>query len=183
FLFNGGGYSTLSFIPTLGTMILGLIAGGVLKSDRTPRQRAAWLAYAGLAALVAGTLLGELGICPVVKRIWTPSFTLWSGGFCFLFLASFYHAIDILGHRRWAFFLIVIGMNSIAAYCIHGLFTHFLEASFLTHLRARTFASWRRGTCAISGERSEVFLLGVAALALQWGLLYWMYRRRIFLRI
>jgi len=175
FLFNGGGYSTLSFIPTLGTMILGLIAGGVLRSDRTPRERARWLAYAGLIALAAGTLLGELGICPVVKRIWTPSFTLWSGGLCFLFLASFYHAIDILGHRKWAFFLIVIGMNSIAAYCIHGLFTHFLEASFLTHFGAGTFA--------VFGERYEVFLLGVAVLALQWAMLYWMYKRRIFLRI
>src|SRR5262249_42795838 len=137
FLFNGGGYSTLSFIPTLGTMILGLIAGGVLKSDRTPRQRAAWLAYAGLAALVAGTLLGELGICPVVKRIWTPSFTLWSGGFCFLFLASFFHAIDILRHRKWAFFLIWIGKNSIAASCLHGLFPPFLEPSLLPHLGPR----------------------------------------------
>jgi len=175
FVFNGGGYATLSFIPTLGTMILGLIAGGVLRSDLSPVARARWLATAGLVGLAAGTLLGALGICPVVKRIWTPSFTLWSGGFCFLFLASFYHAIDILGRRRWAFPLIVIGMNSIAAYCIHGLFTRFLEGSFVTHLGPDVFR--------VLGEPYAPFLLGCAVLLVQWLMLLWMWRRRLFLRI
>ena len=48
FVYNGGGYATLSFIPTLGTMILGLIAGGVLRSDRTPRRKVHWLVAAGV---------------------------------------------------------------------------------------------------------------------------------------
>ena len=55
---NGGGYSTLSFIPTLGTMILGLIAGGVLRSERTPMAKIRWLAIAGIVGLGAGLLLG-----------------------------------------------------------------------------------------------------------------------------
>jgi predicted acyltransferase len=102
FAYNGGGYATLSFIPTLGTMILGLVAGGVLRSDRSPAARVRWLAVAGLVALAAGGVLGAVGLCPVVKRIWTPSFAIWSGGWCFLFLAGFYQVIDRAGRRRWA---------------------------------------------------------------------------------
>jgi len=175
FVFNGGGYATLSFIPTLGTMILGLIAGGVLRSPRPPSVRVRWFLVAGLAGLASGWLLGAMGICPVVKRIWTPSFTLWSGGWCFLLLAAFYLAIDLLGHRRWAFPLIVIGTNSIAAYLMSWLFMRFIETSLVTHLGPGFFHAL--------GDAYAPFLLGVLSLALVWLMLYWMYRRRIFLRI
>ncbi|MGH9651409.1 MAG: acyltransferase family protein, partial [Terriglobales bacterium] len=115
FLFNDGGYATLSFIPTLGTMILGLLAGGVLRSDRTPAARVRWFVAAGGLGIASGWLLGALGLCPVVKRIWTPSWTLFSGGWCLLLAAAFYAVIDAKGYKRWAFPLVVIGMNSIAA--------------------------------------------------------------------
>ena len=77
---NGGGYSTLNFIPTLGTMILGLIAGGVMRSERAPWAKVKWLVVAGVIGLAAGAVLSGLGICPAVKRIWTPSWVLFSGG-------------------------------------------------------------------------------------------------------
>jgi len=175
FVFNGGGYATLSFIPTLGTMILGLIAGGVLRSSRPPSSRARWFLAAGLAGLASGWLLGAMGICPVVKRIWTPSFTLWSGGWCFLLLAAFYVVIDVLGHRRGAFPLIVIGTNSIAAYLMNWLFMHFIETSLVTHPGEGFFHGL--------GEAYAPLLLGILSLGVVWLLLYWMYRRRIFLRI
>src|SRR6185295_5414883 len=109
---DDGGYSTLNFIPTLGTMILGLIAGGVLRSERTPLGKARWLAIAGIASLTLGWLLGAVGICPVVKRIWTPSWVLYSGGWCFMLLGGFYLVLDVWNHRSWAYGLIVVGMNS-----------------------------------------------------------------------
>jgi predicted acyltransferase len=98
FVANGGGYLTLSFIPTLGTMILGLIAGGWLRASAPaiPLKR---LIVAGVAGLVVGALLHVTGICPVVKRIWTPSWTLFSGGWCFLFLAAFCWVIETRGYR------------------------------------------------------------------------------------
>src|ERR1035438_1266085 len=84
---NGGGYLTLSFIPTLGTMILGLAAGQWLRASAPaiPMRR---LLAAGAIGIAAGLLLHFTGICPVVKRIWTPAWTLFSGGLCFLFLAA-----------------------------------------------------------------------------------------------
>ena len=175
FLFNDGGYATLSFIPTLGTMILGLLAGGVLRSDRTPEARVRWFVAAGVVGIASGWLLGALGLCPVVKRIWTPSFTLWSGGICLLFLAAFYEVIDVRGRRRWAFPLVVIGTNSIAAYCSDHLIVKFIQQDLSTHLG--------RGFFFVLGDAYAPFLEGVVVLTLLWIILFWMYRRRIFLRI
>ena len=175
FTYNGGGYATLSFIPTLGTMILGLVAGRVVRSERTARWKLTWLLAAGLIGIAAGLLLDVTGINPSVKRIWTPAWTLYSGGWCFLLLAAFYAAIDLTGWRRVAFPLVVIGMNSIAAYMIAHLFESFFRDTFRTHLGAGTFRAF--------GEAYEPFVLGAAILLAYWLVLLWMYRRKLFLRI
>lgn len=175
FLYNGGGYSTLSFIPTLGTMILGLLAGGVLRGPGPGPVKVLWLCAAAAAGVAVGWGLGELGVCPVVKRIWTPSWVLYSGGFCFLFLAAFYAVLDLLGVRFWAFPLQVIGMNSIAAYCMAALFEGFIGSSLNIHLGNRVFE--------VLGEPYVPLLHGAAVLLVLWLILFWMYRRRLFLRI
>jgi heparan-alpha-glucosaminide N-acetyltransferase len=175
FLFNGGGYATLSFIPTLGTMILGLIAGGAIRSDRTPWGKVKWLLVVGVISLATGAVLGWLGICPVVKRIWTPSWTLFSGGWCFLFMAGFYMLADIWEQKRWVFPLIVIGMNSIAAYCIAHLFEDFVSSSLKTHLGGSVFE--------VFGSTYQPLLHGAAVLLVFWLILFWMFRRKLFLRI
>lgn len=175
FVANGGGYLTLSFIPTLGTMILGLIAGGVLKSDTLPAAKVRWLGIAGLALLGAGWLLGAAGLCPVVKRIWTPSWALFSGGWCCLFLAVFYTVTDWRGWKAWTFPLMVVGMNSIAAYSMEHLFSGFLGGAIRTHLSDGIFQSL--------GAAYEPLLRGGALLAVLWLILFWLWRRKIFLRI
>lgn len=175
FVYNSGGYQTLSFIPTLGTMILGLLAGGILIGETSARERLRWLVVAGVIGVASGWLIGALGICPVVKRIWTPSFTLWSGGLCFLFLAGFHFVVDVRGKQRWAFPLVVLGMNSIAAYCADWLWPRFISEALVRHLG--------EGPFLVFGPAYEPLLLGAAMLLVLWGILYWMYRRRIFLRI
>ena len=175
FVFNEGGYQTLSFIPTLGTMILGLLAGGVVRSERTARQKLTWLVTAGVAFLAAGWLVGALGLCPVVKRIWTPSFALWSGGWCFLFTALFYAVMDVRGHVRWAFPLTVLGTNSIAAYCMNWVLVAPVADALVRHLG--------RGPFLALGPAFERTLVGATALLVVWLILRWMYRRRIFIRI
>lgn len=175
FRYNGGGYATLSFIPTLATMILGLIAGEVLRRDQSQWAKVRWFAIAGVLGLASGILLGLLGICPVVKRIWTPSWVLFSGGWCFLFLAAFYALVDVKGQRRWAFPLVVVGMNSIAAYCIDHLFNNFIQKNLFTNLG--------RGVFTFLGSAYQPLLHGAATILVCWLILFWMYRRKIFLRI
>ncbi len=176
FKYNDGGYQVLSFIPTLATMILGLIAGGVLKGERSPWGKVAWLMLAGIVGLGLGYAWGLTGTCPVVKRIWTPSWVLFSGGWCFVLLAAFYAVVDLLGWRGWAFPLTVVGMNSIAAYCISSSFVKpELHKMVIKHLGEDTFA--------VLGPEYLPLLHGAATLALLWLILFWMYRRKVFVRV
>lgn len=175
FLNNGGGYATLSFIPTLATMLLGLIAGGRLRSEAPVPRKLTWMVLAGIACWAIGYAADRFGICPNVKRIWTPSWVLFSGGWCFLLLAAFYLVIDVAGLAAWSYPLRVIGANSIAAYLIAHLFDDFIRSSFRTHLGQEVFRVW--------GEAYEPLVAGAAVLAVFWLILWWMYRRRIFLRI
>jgi len=175
FTHNGGGYCTLSFIPTLGTMILGLLAGGVLKSERAEKSKIGLFAALGVAGLGLGWLLGALGVCPVVKKIWTPSWVLFSGGWCFLFLAAFHTVLDVWKRRAWAFPLVVVGMNSIAAYLIAHLWAGFIESALPRHFGTRWF-TW-------AGQAYEPLLLGAGVLLAEWLILWWMQRHKIFLRV
>ena len=133
------------------------------------------LALVGLVGLASGLALGWLGICPVVKRIWTPSWVLFSGGWCFLLMAGFYLLMDLWGRKRWAFPLVVIGMNSIAAYCMAHLFGSFISRSLRTHLGS--------DACKLFGQVYEPMAHGALVLLVMWLLLLWMHRRKIFLRI
>ncbi|MEI9976199.1 MAG: hypothetical protein WDO73_31615, partial [Ignavibacteriota bacterium] len=99
-------------------MLLGLAAGRWMRSVKASAIVVRRLLAAGGILIAAGLLLHFGGICPIVKRIWTPAWTLFSGGLCFLFLAAFYWATEVKGWRRWAFPLLVIGTNSLAAYVI-----------------------------------------------------------------
>lgn len=175
FLFNGGGYATLSFIPTLATMLLGLQAGRWLKSGLPQSALVRRFLLAALAGIVLGILMQLVGLCPVVKRIWTPAWVLFSGGCCFALLALFYFVIDVKKAQGWAYFLIVIGTNSIAAYCIAHLIEHFVMGSFYTHFGASPFQ--------IFGPVYEPLMAGAATLLVYWLILRWMYRRKLFIRI
>jgi heparan-alpha-glucosaminide N-acetyltransferase len=175
FLFNGGGWSTLSFIPTLATMILGLWAGAWLKTTRSTTEKLKGLVIGGVALTFAGLLLQWLHICPIVKRIWTSSYTLYSGGLVVLMLAGFYALIDWKGWKRWSFPLLVIGANSIAIYVMSWTIEGFVSGALVRHLGAAPFA--------IFGAPFEPVLKGIGVLIVFWLILYWMYRRRIFLRI
>jgi heparan-alpha-glucosaminide N-acetyltransferase len=175
FRFNEGGWSTLSFIPTLATMMLGMWSGMWLKSSRTTREKLNGLIVAGVTLTLAGLLLQWLHINPIVKRIWTSSYTLYSGGLVVLMLAAFYGIVELKGWKRWAFPLLVIGANSIAIYVMSWTMEHFVTESLLTHLGRAPFL--------MLGAPFEPVLRGAAVLLVFWAILFWMYRRKVFLRI
>jgi heparan-alpha-glucosaminide N-acetyltransferase len=218
FIANSGGYATLSFIPTLGTMILGLIAGGWLRrntlaqslspqevvtegrvradaSDMSvarPWQTVSLLALTGVGLLALGLLahgavqipfakglesvsLSPGAICPCVKRIWTPSWTLYSGGWCFILMAGFYVVIDTAGFAAWSFPLRVVGANSIAAYILaHGP-DKFIRDSFYVHFGRELFEKF--------GPAYTPLITGAVILLVEWLILYWLYRQKIHIRI
>ena len=171
FRFNEGGYQTLNFVPSMGTMILGLMAGEWLRRPVSSERKFWGLLAAGAVCLMLGLLAGWT-VCPIVKRIWTPSWVLLSAGWTFGFLAAFYALIDLGGYKRWAFPLLVVGMNSIAIYLMSQLLRGFVRQSLRTHL----------GTWWFTGPFGSTVELA-AILVILWLICWWMYRRGIFLKI
>ena len=175
FKHSTGGYQTLNFVPSLATMIFGLLAGGLLRSERSPGGKVGRLLVAGLAGLVLGQVLAQAGLCPIVKRIWTPSWTIFSAGWVALLLAGMVALVEWRGWRRWAFPLVVAGLNPIALYCLWQLTGGFARDSLKIHLG--------QGVFTILGETYVPILERVSVLIVFWLILFWMYRRKIFLRL
>ncbi len=186
FEFNRGGYQTLNFVPSLATMLLGLLAGEWLRRPNSRLRHFYGLVLAGVVCLFVGLLMGET-VCPIVKRIWTPSWALYSTGWTFLMLAGFYGVIDLAGWKRWAFAFIVVGMNSIAMYCMSQLLKPFIKSSLMIHF-GWPFASGTSLMKAHSDLAAWVAVYGPivqmsAVLLVLWLICLWMYRRGLFLKI
>ncbi len=173
---NYGGYATLSFIPTLATMLLGLQAGNILQSARQQNEKMKLFTITGFCLIILGVIIHVTGINPIVKRIWTPAWTIFSGGICFLFLSFFFGVVDIANKRKWAFFFKVLGVNSIAAYVIaDGGMRGYISNALHTHLGQQYDQ--------FAGVAYAPFINGILVLFLEWLILYWMYKRKIFIKI
>lgn len=182
FFFNNGGYQTLNFIPSMGTMLLGLMAGELLRSnDLDPLQKFLRLCFAGVVCGLLGLVLSAT-ICPSVKRIWTPSWVLISAGWTFAMLAVFYLVIDIGRYRSWALPMVVVGMNSIAVYCMSQLLKPWVRETLKRHLGQNIFDGVYFGTELFSPAFIPV-AESAAFLAVVWLAAVWMYRQKIFIRI
>jgi len=175
FAYNKGGYLTANFVPSLGTMIFGLLAGTLLLSGLKRWAKFLILVGAGIAGVAAGWALDWGGICPMVKRIWTPSWAVYAGGWTCLALAVFYLMLDWPGWRWWALPLTVVGMNSIAMYCMAHLFDGFISENIRVHLGSKVFQSL--------GVVYEPMVAQGAVLVVLWLICVWMYRRKMFVRI
>jgi heparan-alpha-glucosaminide N-acetyltransferase len=180
FVFNGGGYQTLSFIPSMATTLFGVLAGMLLLLDQKLWWKILILFVWGLAFLAIGTLAdshvwpgqGEWCYAPVVKRIWTPSWAIYSTGWTLVTLALLVMVIDAWGWKGWSFPLYVVGMNSIAMYVMSWLLKPWLKVTFRTHLGKDIFA----------GTYGPILESTLLVLVL-WLICYWMHRQRIYIRI
>jgi len=169
---NSGGYATLNFVPAFVTMLLGVMAGQYLREKEPPGTvKVRRLAIAGAVCLVLGVAAGQ-ALCPVVKRIWTPSWVLFSGAYCLWLLALLYGLVDLAGWKRWTFPFVVVGLNPITAYVMSMTMKGWVADNLKTHLPA----AWFAGTAGPVVEASLVMLVF-------WLILWAMWRRRVFVRI
>jgi heparan-alpha-glucosaminide N-acetyltransferase len=175
FAYSPGGYQTLNFVPSLATMIFGMIAGRLLRSESAIASKLKQLVIAGVAGILIGKAIEFTGLCPIVKRIWTPGWAIYSSGLVTLLLAGFVALIDWCGWKRWAFPLVVAGLNPITLYCMWQLLGGFISDNLKIHMGQRIFEC--------TGTIYAPLLERIAILLVFWLILLWMYRRKLFLRI
>src|SRR5690625_6762579 len=94
-----------------------------------------------------------------------------SGGISFLFMALFYGIIDVLDFKKWAFPFKIIGLNSIFIYMASGLIDFGYTSRYLLN-----------GFIQMAGEDGQKFITQMGILLLEFGLLYFMYKKRIFIK-
>ena len=106
----------LSSLNFAVTVLMGCFAGQMLRSDKKPAKRALIVAITGTVLVAAGLLLSP--VFPIIKKIWSSTMTLFSGGICFLLIGLTYYIIDVRKWGKWLSWLKIYGMNAITAYCI-----------------------------------------------------------------
>ena len=197
FWVNDGGYQTLNCIPSLATMLLGLMAGTVLRSSQLDRDKLKWLFLAGLTCFCVSMPLDtsiwpvsipkcDWHFAPIVKRIWSPGWAVFSSGWTFWMLAAFYWLIDLRQWRRWSWPLMIVGMNSIAMYVMAQLMKSWVGGTLKTHLATiDAHFGWEHGiNFVLFGDYPFATPLGHAArLFGLWLICVWLYRRKIFVRV
>ncbi|TWU56928.1 hypothetical protein Poly51_28460 [Rubripirellula tenax] len=170
-----GGYATLSFFPTMATMIFGLIAGLWLKEPLDLKAR--WIRFGG--AIVFGFAIAFLlqwtGICPNVKRIWTPTFALFSGAWCMTWLFALHLICDVGRWQGWTFPFVVIGANSILIYVMSWTLEEPIHEFLHRH--------FGEGLFEVFGRSYSGGLIGAATMAIMFAVLLWLYRKRVFIKI
>lgn len=166
----------LSTLPAIGTCLLGVFAGLLLKDSKNPpQQKALWLMGAGLMAAGAGYLWGLQ--FPVIKSLWTSSFVLVAGGYSLLLLGAFYQVLDIWGCRRWIMIFVWIGANTITLYFLNNLMEFKDVAARLVGGDVGAF--FDRHLTAGAGK----FATATVGLVLAVALANFLYHRKIFLRV
>ena len=155
--------TSLGFVATV---LLGALAGQLLRLRRTAAQKLTALVAIGATLMAAGWAWSYWH--PINRHIWTSSLILWTGGFSFLLLALFHGVIDVAGFRRWTFPLVVIGANSLLAYVLSEVFDRTVSDVLVGNLAKQWPAPY------------DELLRAAAAFAVLWLILWYAYRNRTF---
>lgn len=160
-----------STIPAIVTALMGIQAGILLKTDTIKgTSKALYLFGAGVVSVLIAQVW-NLDF-PINKNLWTSSFVLQAGGISLVLLALFYYVIDVKNYRRWAFFFVVIGMNSILIY-VSGVFINWKYTTL-------AFFKW---LTQLAPGPYEIIALTVCMVIVKWVFLYILYKKKIFLRV
>jgi predicted acyltransferase len=161
----------ISTIPAIGTGLLGILAGQLLRnSPISPAAKSGRLAIAGVISIALALVWNT--VFPINKNLWTSSFVLNVGGISMILLGTFYYIIDVRGYKKWAFFWSVIGMNSILIY----ISSRFINWNYAT----AGFFTWLG---QLVGNPWNDFVMVLCFLAVKWFFLYFLYKKKTFLRV
>jgi predicted acyltransferase len=164
---------TFNAVPTTAHVIWGVIAGKLLMKDWSHRKKILTLLIAGLTGLIIGYSLTP--VVPVIERICTSTYVIVTGGWGFIAMAVSYWLIDVLNFRKIALFFAIIGMNPIFIYVFSNLGGKQLLTRMAKPFTYRLF-SW-------SGDIVISMITIVVVAAMVWYICYYLYKKRIFIKI
>lgn len=159
-----------STIPAIGTAMLGMLTGLFVQRSKPTGKTALVLFAAGIVFAILGAAWNT--IYPINKALWSSSFVVAVGAYSLIMFSLFYYIIEVLGWRKWTLFFTVIGMNSITIY----LGQRFINFSYTSE---RLFG----GLVKLMPEDSQSFFTSAAYIAVCWLFLYFLYRKRVFLKV
>ena len=168
-----GHWVSFNAIPTTAHTIWGVLAGQLLLSERNAGSKLKILIISGLIGIVLGYAMNP--VIPIIKRISTSSFVIASGGWSILVLALSYWVIDIKKSRKWVIFFAVVGMNPLFIY----LFAHVGGADLVYDI-VKPFSM---GLFSWMGLLTAKIITSSIVLFLLWYICYWLYKRKIFIKI
>lgn len=175
---NGGGWVTINCIPTAAHTIWGVVVGRLLiNREQTNAQKLKQILLWGVVLLVAGYTLDVVGITPIIKRISTASFVLYSGGWTLLVLAFSFWLIDMKGQTKIVMPFAIVGMNSILIY----LLTQTLGEQWFNAF-VGVFTGGFTGFLGFS-EHIQAIVTALAVLGFEWLFCYYLYKKSIFLKV
>lgn len=161
----------VSTIPAVATGLLGILTGNFLKlGSPAPAKKALYMLLTGVVFLLLAHLWDL--VFPINKNLWTSSFVLNTGGYSLILLAIFYYIIDVKGYKKWAFFFKVIGMNSILIY----LSGRFINWNFTNDAIFKWMGQ-------LLGSPYNIVGMAICYVLVKWCFLYFMYRKKVFLRV
>ena len=163
----------LGTVPAISTALLGMLTGSFVRSEtfvKKPNQKVIFMIVGGVALLIIGKIWDNF--FPINKNLWSSSFVCWTAGISLLLFAVFYFFIDVMGYKKWAFPLVVIGMNSITIYLAQRVLYLGYTSDFLFG-----------GLAAFFNEIWQPVIIQLAYAVTCWLLLYWLYKKKIFLKI
>ena len=160
----------LSIVSATSITLMGAFAGIILRNKNyTQNKKTIILLISGAALVLIALLLSP--VYPIIKKIWTVPFNLLTSGISFLLLAIFYYIIDVKLWRNWIFFFRVIGLNSITIYLGARIINFYHSSQF--------FLGWIANPV---GEYGNV-IITIGVITLEWLMLYYLYKQKIFLRV
>lgn len=165
-----GWSASLNTISQIGNMLLGVLMGHIVFGVRNKAAKGKLLLACGLGMMLIGWLWSW--VYPSLRMFMTSSYVLEACGLATVLLALFYWLIDIRGYSRWAFFFIVFGANSIAIYMMAHLFNFKLIGTIFVG-----------GLCSHLPQAYGNFIQAIAAMAVMWLIMYYMYRKKTFIKI
>jgi predicted acyltransferase len=174
---SGGHWVAINAVPTAAHTIWGVLAGKILQGQRPAMDKFWRLMIPGMIFLAVGYSMDWTGLTPIIKRICTSSFVIASGGWCLVGLALCYWISDIKGYQKWGLIFVVVGMNPIFIYMFANTLGSQWFNSFV-EIFTGGFMSWLG-----AAEGSIRIVNALVVFGLEWYLCYWLYQRRIFIKI